>query len=56
MDKFKHSPKPYLLLSATCDENVVMNDWNVDEKSFGKWQYLQHNKSLIPQKITNNDK
>ena len=31
--------------------NSVMGDWNLDEKSLGKWQYLQHCKSLIPPKI-----
>ena len=28
-----------------------MVDWNLDEKSLGKWQYLQHYKSIIPQKF-----
>ena len=27
-----------------------MDDWNWNEKSLGKWQYLQHYKSIIPQK------
>ena len=38
-----------------------MDDWNLDEKSLRKWQYLQHNKSIIPppqikklQGLTNN--
>ena len=30
--------------------NMVMDDWNLDEKLLGKWQYLQHCKSIIPQK------
>ena len=31
--------------------NIVMDDWDPDEKSLGKWQRLQHCKSIIPQKI-----
>ena len=27
-----------------------MGDWNLDEKSVGKWQQLQHCNSTIPQK------
>jgi hypothetical protein len=42
---------------------IVMDDchgwWKLDEKSLGKWQYLQHYKSIIPppqkiQGMTNN--
>ena len=29
--------KPYILLSTTCDEHIVIDDWNLDEKSIGKW-------------------
>jgi hypothetical protein len=29
-----------------------MDDWNLDEKPLGKWQYLQHRKSIILPKIT----
>ena len=34
-----------------------MDGWILDETSLGKWQYLQHRKSTIPQKLqrmTNN--
>ena len=47
-DEFIHGPKPYLLLSTTCDEIIIMDDYNLEEKSLGKWQYLQHCKSIIP--------
>ena len=30
--------------------NIVMDDWNLDEKTLGKWQFLQHCKSIIPKK------
>ena len=33
-----------------CD---VIDDWNLDEKSIGKWYYLQHCKSTIPPKNYN---
>ena len=29
---------------------IVTDDWILIEKSLGKWQFLQHCKSLIPQK------
>ena len=32
MDEFIHRPKPHFLLSATCDEILVMDDENLDEK------------------------
>ena len=35
MDEFTHWPKPYLLLSASCDEYIVTDDWNLDEKTLG---------------------
>ena len=28
--------------------NIVMDDWNLDEESLSKWQYLQHCKFTIP--------
>ena len=28
-----------------------MDDWNLDEHSLGKWQWLQHGKSIIPPNI-----
>ena len=28
--------------------NIIMDDWDLDEKLLGKWQKLQHYKSLIP--------
>ena len=31
--------------------SIVMDDWNLDEKSLGTRQYLQHCKSIIPQNI-----
>ena len=31
--------------------NIVMDDWILDEKLLGKWQWLQHCKSIITQKI-----
>ena len=31
--------------------NMVMDDWNLDEKSFGKWQFLQHETHIIPQNV-----
>ena len=31
--------------------NVVMDNWNLDGKSLGKWQYLQHYKSITPPQI-----
>ena len=43
------------LVSNLC-WNVVMDDWNLDEKSLGKWQYLQHCKSIIPKYFIKNDK
>ena len=36
--------------------NIVMDDWILNEKSLGKWHYLQLCKSPIPQKYTRNDK
>ena len=30
-----------------------MEDWNLDEKSLGKWQQLQQYNSIIPHKIYN---
>ena len=57
MDEFMHWPKPYLLLSATFDEIL---SWKIEiwiKKSLGKWQYLQHYKSITPpprlQEMTN---
>ena len=35
---------------------IVMDDWNVDGTSLGKWQWLQHYKSIIPQNIDKKDK
>jgi hypothetical protein len=29
--------------------NIVMDDWNLNEKPLVKWQQLQHCKSTIPQ-------
>ena len=38
--------------------DIVMDDWDLDEKTLGKWQYLQHYKPIIPHKklqvMTNN--
>ena len=31
--------------------NIVMDDWNLDEKSLDKWQYSQQHNSIIPQKV-----
>ena len=31
--------------------NTTMDNWNLDENIFGKWQFLQHYKSITPQKI-----
>ena len=31
--------------------NIVMGGWDLDEKSLGKWQKLQHCKSIIPQNL-----
>jgi hypothetical protein len=38
--------------------NIVMDDWKLDEKSLGKWQWLQHCKFVIPpqKKFTRNNK
>ena len=37
--------------------NVVMDhDWNLDGKSLGTWQYVQHYNFVIPHKITRIDK
>ena len=33
--------------------NIVMDDWNLDKKSLGKWQWLQHCESVVPKKIHN---
>ena len=33
IDEFIHWSKTYLLLSATCNENIVVDDWSLDEKS-----------------------
>ena len=30
--------------------SIVMDNWHLDEKSLGKWQYWQHYKSVIPPK------
>ena len=30
--------------------SIVMDDWNLDEKPIGKWQYLQHYKYIVPPK------
>ena len=30
--------------------NIIMDDWILDEKLLGKWQYLQLCKPIIPQK------
>ena len=27
-----------------------MDDWSLDKKSLGKWQWLQHYKSILPPK------
>ena len=46
-----------ILLSTALWRNIVMDDWNLDEKSLDKWQGLQSYKSIIIQKkITRNDK
>jgi hypothetical protein len=47
--------KPHLLLSTICDEILSWMIKKLDEKSHGKWQYLQHCKSPINlQGMTNN--
>ena len=51
MDKFIHWPKTLASLVSNLWWNAIMDDWNLDEKSLGKWQYLQHHKSTIPPKI-----
>ena len=28
--------------------NIVMDDWNKDERSLSKWQWLQQHKFVIP--------
>ena len=34
--------------------NIVMDDWNLDEKSLSTWQYLQHcNAQIVLQEMTN---
>jgi hypothetical protein len=56
MDEFIHGPKPYLLLSATCDETLswvieigLENDWVSDNNC---------NTGILvsPKKFTSNDK
>ena len=38
--------------------NIVLHDWNLDEKSHSKWQYSQHCRFIMPtfllQGMTNN--
>ena len=29
--------------------DIFMDNWLLDEKSLGKWQELQHHKSIMPQ-------
>ena len=31
--------------------SIIMDDQDLDKKSLGKWQYMQHYKSIIPQRI-----
>ena len=31
--------------------NIVMDDWNANEKSLSKWPYLQHCKSIMPKYV-----
>jgi hypothetical protein len=31
--------------------NIVMDDWNLDEKSLGKWQQLWQCRPITPQEI-----
>ena len=58
MDEFIRWPKPYVLLSTTRDEILSWMIENSDVKLLGKWQQLQHSKSMIPLKnlqgMTNN--
>ena len=49
MDESIHWPTIYLFLSATVWWNFIMDDWNLNEKPLGKWQYLQHYKFIICQ-------
>jgi hypothetical protein len=35
--------------------NIVMDDWDMDEKSLGKWRKWQHYKPIISQKNSSND-
>ena len=51
MDEFNHWPKPYLLLSETCEAILSWTIEILDEKSLGRWQELQHYKSTIPPKL-----
>ena len=40
--------------TSSCQQlvmNIVVEGWNLDKKSLGKWQYLQHCKSIIVQEI-----
>jgi hypothetical protein len=40
----------------SCQQVVIMDDWNLDEKTLGKWQYLQHYKYINLPKIARNER
>ena len=44
------------LHSNKYEMNIVMDDIDWDEKSLGKWQYLQRCRSLMPNFFANKDK
>jgi len=35
--------------------NIIIYDWNLNEKSLHKWQFLQHCKSIIPPQLIYKD-
>ena len=43
--------KPLPSLANNLQWNIVMDDWELDEKSLGKLQQLQHCNFLVPQEI-----
>ena len=56
MDEFIDLPKPYLLLASSCDEILVMDDWNLDEKNLVSDSNCNTMILKYPQKFTKNDK
>ena len=58
MDEFRPLATTLPSLVNKLRWTIVIDDLNLDEKPLGKWQYLQHWKSIIPQKtlqrMTNN--